>query len=107
MSSSPHPGNNPIQMTGIWLFGGLSLVLAIGKLLRTAIVITSALVILQTLGFSISGVLAFGGIGGIAVGFAAKDMLSNFFGGLMIYLDKPFKRGEWIRSPDRELEGVA
>jgi MscS family membrane protein len=61
---------------------------------------------LQTLGFSISGVLAFGGVGGIAVGFAAKDLLANFFGGLMVYLDKPFKVGDWIRSPDKELEGT-
>ena len=79
---------------------------AIGKLLRISIFITSALVILQTLGFSISGVLAFGGIGGIAVGFAAKDILSNFFGGLTIFLDRPFAVGDWIRSPDRNIEGV-
>jgi MscS family membrane protein len=61
---------------------------------------------LQTLGVSISGILAFGGIGGIAVGFAAKDLLANFFGGLMIYLDRPFAVGDWIRSPDREIEGT-
>ena len=79
---------------------------ALAKLVRASIFITAALVILQTLGFSISGVLAFGGIGGIAVGFAAKDLLSNFFGGLMIYLDRPFKVGDWIRSPDKELEGT-
>ncbi|MFA7553610.1 MAG: mechanosensitive ion channel domain-containing protein [Spongiibacteraceae bacterium] len=81
-------------------------VLALGKLVRLAVVITAALVILQTLGYSISGVLAFGGIGGIAVGFAAKDLLANFFGGLMIYMDRPFSVGEWIRSPDKELEGT-
>ena len=79
---------------------------ALVKLVRASIFITAALVMLQTLGFSISGVLAFGGIGGIAVGFAAKDLLSNFFGGLMIYLDRPFKVGDWIRSPDKELEGT-
>lgn len=79
---------------------------AISKLIRISIFITSALVILQTLGYSISGVLAFGGIGGIAVGFAAKDLLSNFFGGLMIYLDRPFKVGDWVRSSDREIEGT-
>ncbi|KZX75216.1 mechanosensitive ion channel protein MscS [Oleiphilus sp. HI0009] len=79
---------------------------ALGKLLRASIIITAVLVVLQTLGFSISGVLAFGGIGGIAVGFAAKDLLANFFGGLMIYLDRPFKVGEWIRSPDQEIEGT-
>ncbi|WVM89146.1 mechanosensitive ion channel [Halopseudomonas pachastrellae] len=62
---------------------------AIGKLLRASVVITAVLVILQSLGYSVSGVLAFGGIGG-AVGFAAKDLLANFFGGLMVYLDRPF-----------------
>ena len=33
-------------------------------------------------------------------------MLANFFGGLMIYLDRPFRKGDWIRSPDRDLEGT-
>ena len=79
---------------------------AITKIIRLSIIVTSGLIILQTFGFSISGVLAFGGIGGVAVGFAAKDMLANFFGGLMIYLDRPFRKGDWIRSPDRELEGT-
>ena len=79
---------------------------AIGKLVKASIFITAVLVVLQTLGFSISGVLAFGGIGGIAIGFAAKDLLSNFFGGLMLYLDRPFSVGDWIKSPDREIEGT-
>lgn len=79
---------------------------AVSKLLRASVIITSSLVILQTLGYSISGVLAFGGIGGVAVGFAAKDLLANFFGGLMIYLDRPFAIGDWIRSPDQNIEGV-
>jgi MscS family membrane protein len=78
----------------------------IGKLLRVSITITAVLMILQTLGVSISGVLAFGGIGGIAIGFAAQDLLANFFGGMIIYLDKPFKVGDWIRSPDRQIEGT-
>ena len=79
---------------------------ALAKLLRASIVITAALVVMQTLGFSISGVLAFGGIGGIAVGFAARDMLANFFGALMVYLDRPFSVGDTIRSPDREIMGT-
>ncbi len=79
---------------------------ALCKLLRLAIIITTGIVVLETLGFSISGILAFGGIGGIAIGFAAKDLLSNFFGGLMIYLDRPFAVGDWIRSNDREIEGT-
>lgn len=79
---------------------------AIAKLVRISIMITAALVVLQTMGYSISGVLAFGGIGGIAIGFAAKDLLANFFGGFMIYMDRPFAVGDWIRSPDRDIEGT-
>jgi len=79
---------------------------AVAKLLRVSIIITAFLVMLQTLGYSISGVLAFGGIGGIAIGFAARDLLANFFGGLMIYLDRPFDVGDWIRSPDKQIEGT-
>ncbi|MEQ9567779.1 MAG: mechanosensitive ion channel family protein, partial [Pseudomonadales bacterium] len=69
-------------------------------------VITASLVILQSYGVSVGGVLAFGGIGGLAVGFAAQDLLANFFGALMIYMDKPFAVGDWVRSPDREIEGT-
>ena len=79
---------------------------ALSKLGRVTVFVLALLVIVQNLGFSIAGVLAFGGIGGIAVGFAAKDMLANFFGGLTIYLDRPFVVGEWIRSPDKEIEGT-
>ena len=79
---------------------------ALGKLLRVSVVITAVLLIMQTLGYSVSGILAFGGVGGLAIGFAAKDLLANFFGGLMIYLDRPFAVGDWVRSPDRNIEGT-
>lgn len=79
---------------------------ALSKLGRLTILITATLIVMQTLGFSVSGILAAGGIGGIAVGFAAKDLLANFFGGLTIYLDRPFSVGEWIRSPDKQIEGT-
>lgn len=84
----------------------LTTVDAIAKLLRASVYITGFLVILQSMGYSVSGVLAFGGIGGIAVGFAARDLLANFFGSLMIYLDRPFNVGDWVRSPDKEIEGT-
>lgn len=81
-------------------------VVAIGRMIRFSVLITSFLIVLQALGYSISGILAFGGLGGLAMGFAAKDLLANFFGGLMIYLDKPFRVGDWIRSPDKNIEGT-
>jgi MscS family membrane protein len=79
---------------------------ALSKLARLTVIITASLVAMQTLGFSITGVLTAGGIGGIAIGFAAKDLLANFFGGLTIYLDRPFSVGDWIRSPDKDIEGT-
>lgn len=79
---------------------------AITKILDMLVIIIAALVAMQVLGFSISGLLAFGGISGIVIGFAAKDLLANFFGGFVIYLDRPFVVGDWVRSPDIELEGT-
>jgi len=84
----------------------LTFVTAAGKLIRASIIITSALIVLQTLGISIAGLLAFGGMGGIAVGLAARDLLANIFGGVTIFLDRPFAVGDWIRSPDQEIEGT-
>ena len=79
---------------------------AVSKLLRASVLITALLMVLQSLGVPITGVLAFGGVGGLAVGFAARDILANFFGALMIFLDRPFAEGDWVRSPDRDIEGT-
>jgi MscS family membrane protein len=84
----------------------LTTVDALGKLARIVTVVMAVLIAAQTLGFRISGLLTLGGVGGLAVGFAAKDLLANFFGGLTIYLDRPFGVGEWIRSPDKSIEGT-
>ncbi len=89
--------NKSVDVTLISLFG---------KLFRAAVIVISGLAILQTMGISIAGLLAFGGVGGLAVGMAARDMLANFFGGLTVYLDQPFKVGDWIRSPEKEIEGT-
>ncbi len=79
---------------------------AIGKLLRATVLITAGIMLLQSFNINVSAVLAFGGLGGLAVGMAAKDLLANFFGGLTVYLDRPFQVGDWIRSPDRQIEGT-
>ncbi len=73
---------------------------------KIVIIVVTILILMQEFGLSISGLLAFGGVGGLVVGLAAKDLLSNFFGGLMIYFDRPFKVGEFIKSPDRNIEGI-
>ena len=84
----------------------LTTVQVIGRIVRIAVVLTGALTVLSILDVPISGFLAAGGVGGIAVGLAARDLLANFFGGLMVFMDRPFSVGDWIRSPDRSIEGV-
>ncbi|MCV0440912.1 MAG: mechanosensitive ion channel family protein [Hydrogenophaga sp.] len=79
---------------------------ALSKLARLLVFVAAVITIAQTLGFKIGGLLALGGVGGLAVGLAAKDLLANFFGGLTIYLDRPFSVGDWIRSPDKSIEGT-
>ena len=76
------------------------------RIFKIIVIIITALTLMQEFGLSISGLLAFGGVGGLVIGLAAKDLLSNFFGGLMIFLDRPFKVGEFIKSPDRNIEGI-
>lgn len=83
-----------------------SLFLAITKLLKIAVIILMSLIILQTLGINITSLIAFGSIGGLAMGLASKDFLANFLGGLVLYLDKPFKTGDFVSSPDKSIEGV-
>ncbi|CAM5179432.1 hypothetical protein CDEF62S_04909 [Castellaniella defragrans] len=78
---------------------------AVGKLTKAAVVITTILMVLQSLGFSIAGLLAFGGMGGIAVGFAAQSLVANLLGGLTIFASRPFKVGEYIIIPGTELMG--
>ena len=79
---------------------------ALVKIIKLTAFVITGLIILTAFHVNLTGLLAFGGMGGIAVGFAAKDLLGNIFGGLMLYMDKPFVVGEWIRSPNQELEGT-
>jgi MscS family membrane protein len=75
------------------------------QILRIISFVIAGLIALQSNNIQIAGLLAFGGIGTLTIGLAAKDWLSNFFGGFMIYLDRPFAVGDWIRSPDKDIEG--
>jgi MscS family membrane protein len=76
------------------------------KIMRMSVVVAGALVLLPMMNIDISGLLALGGVGGILVGLMAKDVLSNTVGGLMVYVDRPFAKGDWIRLPDRNVEGT-
>jgi len=83
-----------------------TLIHAGGQLSTMVVVIIGLLMIMQVMNIPIAGLLAFGGIGGAAVAFASKELITNFFGGMVIYMDRPFKVGDWIRSPDKNIEGT-
>jgi MscS family membrane protein len=76
----------------------------IAKTLRIFLVMTAVLVVAQNMGYSVSGLLASLGIGGIAIAMAAKDTIANIFGSIMLLIDRPFRVGDWIKTG--EFEGV-
>ncbi|MGB1012601.1 MAG: mechanosensitive ion channel family protein [Nannocystaceae bacterium] len=80
------------------------LVPLIGRIIRVLLVILIAVFLAQELGFNVGGLLAGLGVAGMAFALAAKDTLANWFGALMIYTDRPFDVGDWVKT--RELEGV-
>lgn len=76
------------------------------KILMIVTIVLAGLIGMETLGLSIAGILAFGGVGGIAIGFAAQELIANYFGGLMIYMDRPFKVGDRVRSTELDIWGT-
>ncbi len=76
----------------------------VSKTLKIFLVMTGLLVVAQNMGYSISGLLASLGIGGIAIAMAARDTIANVFGSIMILVDRPFTIGDWIKTA--EFEGV-
>jgi MscS family membrane protein len=84
----------------------LTTIMALRKLSTTVVVLLSSVVTLESLGFDLTAIVTVGGIGGVAAGFASRDVVANFFGGFMIYVTHPFGVGDWVRSPDRNIEGT-
>jgi len=69
----------------------------IRKTLKVFVIIVGVLVTSQNLGLNINSLLASLSIGGLAVGLAAQDTLSNLFGAVAILADKPFRVGDHIQ----------
>lgn len=83
-----------------------TLVHGMSQIAKFAIIILTALSLFQTFGLSIAGALAFGGMGGVVIGFAAKDLIANLFGSLLLFLDRPFVIGDQISLPALKVEGT-
>lgn len=80
------------------------LVPLVRKSLKVITIIVGALLGLQNLNVDVGSLLAGLGIGGLAFALAAKDTLANFFGSLMIFVDRPFQIGDWIAAAG--VEGI-
>ncbi len=84
------------------------LVRFLGRGLKWFLWAIGLLLIFQNLGYNVTSVLAGLGIGGLAIAFAAQDTLSNIFGAVMIFADRPFQVGDLVSIEGYEgwIEGV-
>lgn len=78
---------------------------ALSKLATVAIIFFTILILMEITHSSLTTIIAFGGVGGLALAFASQEIVANFFGGFMIYLTQPFTIGDWIQIPDNNIEG--
>lgn len=80
------------------------LLLVLSKIIDIIIWSIGILYVLDYTGVNITALLAGVSIGGLAIALAAQDTVKNFFGSLVIFLDRPFKIGDWINFED--VDGV-
>lgn len=82
-----------------------ALIGALGKLLTIVLIIVAGLSTLNIVGFPLQALLTIGGISGLAVSWASKEFIANFFGGLMIFISRPFTIGDRIVVASKHIEG--
>lgn len=78
----------------------------LSKIATLALLIVAVLFAMDALGFNMQTLSIIGGISGFSLGFASKDVIANFFGGLMLYLTRPFVVGDLIKSKEKDFEGT-
>ena len=78
----------------------------LGKLFTIGVLFISLLIFLQLFGLDIVPFITLGGIGAAALGLAARDMIANFFGGLMLYMTRPFSRDDFVELPGKKMGGT-
>ncbi|WP_068467414.1 mechanosensitive ion channel family protein [Candidatus Protochlamydia phocaeensis] len=77
----------------------------ISKVATMAIIFITVFLLMDVTGRNMQTLIAFGGIGGLALAFASQQVISNFFGGLMVYITQPFTIGEFVSLPEKKIEG--
>lgn len=74
----------------------------ISKIAKVMVYILGFILILQSQGISVLGILTTLGVGGIAVALALKDTLSNLFAGLQVISSGKFNNGDFVRLSSGE-----
>lgn len=74
----------------------MTVIQVLQEIFKYTVIVFAAVIILNELGINISALILSLGIIGVAVGFAARDTLSNFIAGLFILGNKSFKVGDFI-----------
>lgn len=67
------------------------------KTIKAVLWIFGIVIALSNSGFDVAALIAGLGIGGLALALAAQDTVKNIFGGIMVFLDKPFKIKDRIK----------
>ena len=67
------------------------------KTLRSTVWILGFIMALNNAGYDVAALLAGVGIGGLAMGLAAKDFVANIFGGITVFVDQPFLVGDRVQ----------
>lgn len=67
------------------------------KTLRSTVWVLGIIMALNNAGYDVGALLAGVGIGGLAMAMAAKDFVANIFGGITVFVDKPFVVGDRVQ----------
>lgn len=78
----------------------------LAKLISVIVVLVMAIVLMDVTGVSLTALVAFGGISGLALAFASQEIIANFFSGIMIHINQPFALGDLISLPTHSIEGT-
>lgn len=87
-------------LTGIIIEDRLLPFLRVG--IKLFLLVMGVVIIIQELGYDITGLIAGIGVGGLAISLAAQDSIANLFGFASIVGDSPFAIGDYIKTPDVE-----
>ncbi len=77
----------------------------LNKIINVVIYLLAILMILDHFQVEISPLIATLGLGGLAIGLALQNTLSNFFAGLHVISDRPVSVGDFIELPDANISG--